>query len=131
MRSGHLLAEESPHNLLAIHGLISLEDVFLKLCVKESRGSQNVAVIAERKQQRQVMNDNCGHDNQTFLLEDENSDANSNLKQVNSNSVGTNDCESSTNVSRILIYISTSHFKLLVYWFTIYDYFEFFHRLRI
>lgn len=35
MRSGHLLAEESPHNLLTLYGLSSLEDVFLKLCMKD------------------------------------------------------------------------------------------------
>ena len=34
MRSGRLLVEESPNNLLYSHGLDSLEDVFLKLCVK-------------------------------------------------------------------------------------------------
>ena len=34
MRSGRLLTEDSPRNLLAIHNMSSLEDVFLKLCVK-------------------------------------------------------------------------------------------------
>jgi len=34
MRSGRLLVEESPNNLLYSHGVDSLEDVFLKLCVK-------------------------------------------------------------------------------------------------
>ena len=36
MRSGRLLAEDSPQNLLSTHNLNSLEDVFLKLCMKES-----------------------------------------------------------------------------------------------
>jgi len=35
MRSGRLLAEESPESLLRSHGLTSLEDVFLALCRKD------------------------------------------------------------------------------------------------
>ncbi|XP_046645726.1 ABC transporter G family member 20-like [Daphnia pulicaria] len=35
MRSGRLLVEESPANLLRDYGLSSLEDVFLKLCLKD------------------------------------------------------------------------------------------------
>ena len=35
MRSGILLAEECPQTLLSLHGLSSLEDVFLKLCMKD------------------------------------------------------------------------------------------------
>lgn len=35
MRHGHLLAEDSPSQLLSIYGLNTLEEVFLKLCVKE------------------------------------------------------------------------------------------------
>ena len=35
MRSGRLLVEESPENLLGHHRLSSLEDVFLKLCMKD------------------------------------------------------------------------------------------------
>lgn len=35
MRSGRLLAENSPSNLLKAHQCISLEDVFLKLCMKD------------------------------------------------------------------------------------------------
>lgn len=38
MRSGRLLAEESPQTLLRLHGLVSLEDVFLKLCMKDRVG---------------------------------------------------------------------------------------------
>ena len=35
MRSGRLLAQDSPHNLLSTYGLDSLEDVFLQLCMKD------------------------------------------------------------------------------------------------
>jgi ABC-type multidrug transport system ATPase subunit len=35
MRNGSLLAEDSPSQLMTIYGLNSLEDVFLKLCVKQ------------------------------------------------------------------------------------------------
>lgn len=35
MRSGRLLAEESPENLLKDYRLPTLEDVFLKLCMKD------------------------------------------------------------------------------------------------
>lgn len=35
MRSGRLLAEDSPQNLLAVHEMTTLEDVFLKLCIKD------------------------------------------------------------------------------------------------
>jgi len=38
MRSGRLLAEDSPAKLLLNHNLATLEDVFLKLCIKEERG---------------------------------------------------------------------------------------------
>ena len=40
MRSGRLLAEDSPHSLLNSFMLSSLEDVFLKLCVKESANAE-------------------------------------------------------------------------------------------
>ena len=45
MRSGHLLAEESPQLLLSKHNLQSLEDVFLKLCLKD-RQPQGAAAAA-------------------------------------------------------------------------------------
>ena len=35
MRHGVLLAEDSPNQLMTIYGLNSLEDVFLRLCVKD------------------------------------------------------------------------------------------------
>jgi hypothetical protein len=35
MRSGRLLTEESPENLLRDYNLPSLENVFLKLCMKD------------------------------------------------------------------------------------------------
>lgn len=46
MRSGHLLAEESPQNLLSIHGLSTLEDVFLKLCMKDGSKMATAPVVA-------------------------------------------------------------------------------------
>ena len=35
MRSGRLLVEDSPKNLLVFHEMTTLEDVFLKLCIKD------------------------------------------------------------------------------------------------
>lgn len=43
MRSGKLLAEESPHVLLSMYGCQSLEEVFLKL--SRSQGQPNAAPI--------------------------------------------------------------------------------------
>lgn len=45
MRSGRLLAEESPENLLKIYGFDSLEDVFLKLCMKDGNGKDKDAML--------------------------------------------------------------------------------------
>lgn len=42
MRSGRLLAEESPEKLLMDYGLPSLEDVFLKLCIKRTGSESEV-----------------------------------------------------------------------------------------
>lgn len=39
MRSGKLLAEESPHVLLSMYGCLSLEEVFLKLSRKQVQGN--------------------------------------------------------------------------------------------
>ena len=41
MRSGYLLAQGEPHNLLTTHNLDSLEDVFLKLCVMTGENQRN------------------------------------------------------------------------------------------
>ena len=91
MRSGHLLAEKSPHNLLTTYGLRSLEDVFLKLCVKEgSCRDTNLTTTIEHQLENVI---DCGYDNQLMLRDIENPDAidsNSNLgplKQANSNIV--------------------------------------------
>ena len=49
MRSGRLLAEESPDKLLAYYNLPSLEDVFLKLCMKddvENRDEESTEIVA-------------------------------------------------------------------------------------
>ena len=86
MRSGHLLAEESPNNLLAVHGLESLEDVFLKLCMKDVQGRkgpmpvvatlsgsgktypaiQQAVVQQAAGQQQAVVIQQTGHDNPAF-----------------------------------------------------------------
>jgi ABC-type multidrug transport system ATPase subunit len=44
MRGGRLLAEDSPANLLKVHQCISLEDVFLRLCMKDK--STNNAITS-------------------------------------------------------------------------------------
>lgn len=41
MRSGRLLVEESPDSLLNRYQLPSLEEVFLKLCIKDRGNSRN------------------------------------------------------------------------------------------
>ena len=71
MRSGSLLAEESPHNLLAIHSLHSLEDVFLKLCMKND--NENVghpmndpSTLGLSSTSNRTMNIYRGEDNPTF-----------------------------------------------------------------
>lgn len=46
MRSGRLLAEESPETLLSVHGLSNLEDVFLKLCMKSTGADLQVDTTA-------------------------------------------------------------------------------------
>lgn len=49
MRSGRLLAEESPDTLLANYNLPTLEDVFLKLCMKddvENRDEDRTEIVA-------------------------------------------------------------------------------------
>lgn len=53
MRSGHLLVEESPKILLYSHGLDSLEDVFLKLCVKsdEAMCTENTVISSSARTQ--------------------------------------------------------------------------------
>jgi len=43
MRSGRLLAEDSPANLLKVNQCLTLEDVFLKLCMRDK--STNNAII--------------------------------------------------------------------------------------
>lgn len=49
MRSGRLLAEESPATMLAHYNLPTLEDVFLKLCMKddvENRNEDRTEIVA-------------------------------------------------------------------------------------
>ena len=81
MRSGHLLAEESPHNLLTTHGLTSLEDVFLKLCMKDgvvARPSMKVSATATSGNGYPALQqgvDDAGHDNPAFAQSFNNPDA--------------------------------------------------------
>ena len=80
MRSGRLLAEESPQSLLESHNLTSLEDVFLKLCMKDVTSSPpstpstvptsvaSTPIVTDkpqRRQERQQEFDN-GQDNPVF-----------------------------------------------------------------
>lgn len=43
MRSGRLLVEDSPKQLLVLHKMTTLEDVFLKLCIKDGEQSSTEA----------------------------------------------------------------------------------------
>lgn len=71
MRSGRLLAEESPENLLKDYRLPTLEDVFLKLCMKDVDNKDDAGLKAtcssmtdnkaSRKQEHYG-----GHDNMAF-----------------------------------------------------------------
>lgn len=40
MRDGHLLAEANPEQLLIQHNALTLEDVFLKLCMKDMQAAE-------------------------------------------------------------------------------------------
>lgn len=68
MRSGRLLAQESPANLLSQYRLESLEDVFLKLCMKDSIAQRPEAVQQESATYLDVSNHHAvnGHDNPAF-----------------------------------------------------------------
>ena len=48
MRNGKLLAEDSPLQLLTIYGLETLEQVFLKLCIKDEKDSTTVSSSADQ-----------------------------------------------------------------------------------
>ena len=45
MRSGSLLAEDPPQCLLDKHNLVSLEDVFLKLCMKQQVDDGDLSIV--------------------------------------------------------------------------------------
>jgi hypothetical protein len=51
MRSGRLLAEDSPENLLREYNLSSLEDVFLKLCMADCGNEDKTANRIPTQQQ--------------------------------------------------------------------------------
>lgn len=70
MRSGHLLAEESPQNLLSLYALSSLEDVFLKLCMKDVGSGKHatapvVSTISDGRAYPAIGQPD-GHDNPVF-----------------------------------------------------------------
>ena len=48
MRNGKLLAEAAPSDLLAVHRLPTLEDVFLKLCLDVDSG-EGMGSLAEKQ----------------------------------------------------------------------------------
>lgn len=56
MRGGRFLAEEAPDMLLQRYGCDSLEDVFLKLAVKQNRGKRRRSSIAQEHVQNVVSN---------------------------------------------------------------------------
>ncbi|CAH0554732.1 unnamed protein product [Brassicogethes aeneus] len=57
MRSGKLLAEESPHVLLSMYGCQSLEEVFLKLSRKQVQGKENdVPVTVSQQTEQNIAN---------------------------------------------------------------------------
>lgn len=75
MRSGRLLAEESPEHLLRIYNLSSLENVFLKLCMKDEGTDQEASAPLERSASSRIVRRNpardqqqpaVGHDNMAF-----------------------------------------------------------------
>ncbi|XP_032784335.2 ABC transporter G family member 20 [Daphnia magna] len=76
MRSGRLLAEESPENLLTNYNLSSLEAVFLKLCMKDEGNDQDrqepellertVSSSSMRRNVARPQQPSSGHDNMAF-----------------------------------------------------------------
>nr|CAH0102208.1 unnamed protein product [Daphnia galeata] len=79
MRSGHLLAEETPQNLLVNHGLRTLEEVFLKLSRTE-RAKKHGALTASGRAVRPTdpsQQEDRGHDNPAFICTADNPDATS------------------------------------------------------
>lgn len=70
MRSGRLLAQESPDNLLRNYGIDSLEEVFLKLCMKDGKSKRpetvTNAVSSNGTASRTNKRVEGGHDNKAF-----------------------------------------------------------------
>lgn len=62
MRSGRLLAEDSPQNLLAVHEMATLEDVFLNLCIKDVEESSKEEL--KRNSCRAIKDDENSPNNQ-------------------------------------------------------------------
>lgn len=68
MRSGRLLAEESPQNLLRNYQLETLEQVFLKLCMKDGnrKDTPNAVTKSDSVVVRVPSPLHAGFDNQAF-----------------------------------------------------------------
>ncbi len=70
MRCGRLLAEESPENLLKNYGLPTLEEVFLKLCMRDGSYKVKDAVVNapsfKEKSYTTFQKSLDGHDNMAF-----------------------------------------------------------------
>jgi len=58
MRSGSLLAEDPPQCLLDKHNLVSLEDVFLKLCMKQQVDDGDLSIVPSTTTSKQTENRN-------------------------------------------------------------------------
>ena len=63
MRSGRLLAEESPNNLLRAFRRPSLEDAFLKLCMDEQRNESIQANVSNEMNTEVMQQFQGGHEN--------------------------------------------------------------------
>ena len=95
MRSGRLLAEESPQSLLNSHNLTSLEDVFLKLCMKDVTSSPpstpstvptsvaSTPIVTDKPQRRIQQEFDNGQNNPVF--EQQTEEINGNEQVMNAN----------------------------------------------
>lgn len=82
MRSGRLLAQESPDNLLRNYGIDSLEEVFLKLCMKDGNNKRHEPVtnaVTSSNTVTRISKIEGGHDNKAF---------NHNISQFDVSNVG-------------------------------------------
>ena len=66
MRSGRLLAQDSPENLLKDYRLPSLEDVFLKLCMKDGANKTAETTTSDETDYDAAQRSLGGIDNMAF-----------------------------------------------------------------